>query len=238
MAAKPIGKPKVEKPRQKTMYKTVRVMCKYCGVEIGDEQIEVSSDKTHTLGVCKWARCQNRDWVVKAKLPARVRQATSAGVGSLYIRQALPAFATFPVQGDYDTEKSMFISGPVGTGKTWLLMAAACEALALGLTVRVVSWRMFQMEVRATYQPGSEDTELDVFNNYQRLDVLCLDDLDAGSEAAATFLLTLLDERYKNMKTTHITSNMTKDQAGEHYDQRIERRINEMCRSVVLTKKI
>ena len=178
--------------------------------------------------------------------------AFGAGVMPRYIHNAvLPTVKSFKPNPELEAGLSItalfgvVLMGPVGTGKTWGLMALACDALAIGLTVKVVNWERLKLEVRDTYKASAKETELDILDRYCDPDVLCLDDLGAGaeregreSEAARVLLYNLLDRRYNTCRATHISTNLPTDQLVKRYDERTARRVNEMCKEVVLTERI
>ena len=168
---------------------------------------------------------------------SRISHAVSVGVGRHFIRLGiLPSCGQFyPMELDF--QKSSYLCGPVGTGKTWGLAAMCCDALAAGYTARLVNWQWFQLEVRDTYKAAGKETEMDVLKRYAGVQVLCLDDLGAGkevagreSEAARVLCYTLLDKRYANGVITHISSNDPLEVLTKKYDARIGRRITELCR--------
>ena len=75
--------------------------------------------------------------------------------------------------------------------------------------------------------------------------MLCIDDLGVGideagreSKVAIKVLCDLIDQRYWSGRPTHITSNLKPNQLACSYDQRIARRISQLCRVVVLNDPI
>ncbi len=224
----------------------------------GDNRIGIkSSNKQQIIENCKIcqlsrvdinnpARCRRiAEWRCISN-KQRILKAQSIGVGKFYIRNdQLPSCNTFIEPSKLHTHGSAFICGPTGTGKTWALCCIACDALASGYTVRLVNWQWLQLEIRDTYKPAATETELTVLKRYTAPDILCLDDLGAGkeiegreSEAARVLLYTLIDYRYNNCLRTYISSNLNPFELAERYDERIARRINEMCKIVVLKNSI
>jgi len=210
--------------------------------------------------LCKKPRClwETRPHEVRIKLALR------AGLGRQYIRNSeggfaepggemfLPRLEDFPAvragrlkKEEISYDKSTYICGPVDTGKSWLMCCLAVEALAEGCRVAMINWSRFKREVRSSYQAGSNRTEEEIFNHYDSVDVLCVDDLGVGldsqgqeTRAAREMLYDLIDQRYWARKPTHITSNLNPQRLGEHYDDRIARRIKELCQVVVLDQKV
>lgn len=129
----------------------------------------------------------------------------------------------------------LFITGPVGSHKSHLLCARAVHSARRGFSTRVVTWGEFCLEVRATYSPVATETERDVLERYGQLDYLGLDDLGVGredrqeSEASLRLAHVLLNRRYESCQTTDVTSNLTPDELAARFDERIARRLGEMC---------
>ena len=209
--------------------------------------------------LCDRPRCR---W--ESMTPDRqIALAVKAGVGRQYIRPVagsrlaseqdravVPILERFPaiVEGNVeglDHAKSTFICGTVNTGKSWLLCCLAVEAIADGRAAEIVNWSRFKRQVRSSYQPGARQTEQDIFHRYDRVEVLCVDDLGVGigaegkeTKAATEMLYDLIDQRYWSGRPTHITSNLNPKHLANHYDQRIARRISQLCRVVVLSRTV
>ena len=204
---------------------------------------------------CLWSSLSETD---------KLNRVLRAGVGRQYIRNSrgevaapgdevvLPGLESFARVSGYDMrvlqvrpERSSFICGPVNTGKSWLMCALAVEALAGGHQVEVINWSRFKRRVRSSYQPAATVTEQEIFEQYRRAGVLCVDDLGVGldaegreTKAAVEMLYDLIDQRYWSGKITHISSNLNPQNLAEHYDRRIARRILERCQVVVLDRAI
>jgi len=211
--------------------------CAVCGVKIEPWE-----------HVCRSRRCQAKLEWENLSLDQRLARAREAGVGEFFLakndHQLLRLSQFWP--GDLMRPgQSLYVCGPVGTGKTLALCCLVCCHLAAGHGVRLVNWRRMQIEVRATYQPASRATELDLLNAYAGLDVLCLDDLGAGTDeeeretaAARRLLYTVMDDRYANARITYVTGNVPPGELAQKYDPRIARRIETMCRIVVLVEPV
>jgi len=225
--------------------KAIPVVCPICKVEYGERWVADDSPQIEHSQVCDNIFCVRKSrWAIRPEAE-RARDSRSAGVGSMFIRNGIvPGLSTFPCD-KLAWDKSSYICGPVGTGKTWALSAIVCDALASGRTARFINWQYFQLEVRDTYKAAGKETELDILRRYTRPDVLCLDDLGAGkriggkeSDAARVLLYMLIDKRYSEAGITHISSNMQPARLLETYDSRIARRIKEMAEVVVLTEVV
>ena len=237
---------------------TLEVACPICGTVSGKRTVPATLADMRkaelTRALCNKPRCR---WET-LEAAQQIARAVKAGVGRQYIRTAagrmpgkgdqavVPILERFPaiVAGklkEVDHRQSTFICGTVNTGKSWLLCCLAVEAIAEGRRVEIVNWSRFKRQVRSSYQPGARQTEQDIFDRYDRVEVLCVDDLGVGigaegkeTKAATEMLYDLIDQRYWSGRPTHITSNLNPDSLESHYDQRIARRISQLCRVVVL----
>jgi len=139
-------------------------------------------------------------------------------------------FARGLVQG---APKSVLITGPTGCGKTHLAAAMVRRLVQAGRihqhNARFVSSVDFLIEAKATFNSSSGESEEGVLMRYERPALLILDDLGAEKQSdwAATLLYALLDRRYRDMKITFITSNMTLEQIEQQLGSRTASRLSE-----------
>ena len=130
----------------------------------------------------------------------------------------------------------IFLSGEVGTGKTYLTRAMANELIEQGKIVKLVT--AFQMsrdfkEYRSTYN----ETILD---KYLSCEFLFIDDL--GTEviyknSTIEFLYQILNERQMRKLCTIITSNLDLAEIRDRYDERIFSRIANRETSITVNLK-
>ena len=171
-----------------------------------------------------------------------VEMAESIGVGRVFCRDGnLPTFhdpglrerlAAHPLP-----QRGIIAVGPVGSHKSHLLAARTIDAARRGWTARFLNWPRFVLEIRRTYAVAVVETELDVVNRYAALDYLALDDLGVGSvrtagresEASRLVCYELLNARYEGCLVTDVSSNATPNELTVRFDQRIGRRLAELC---------
>ncbi len=141
--------------------------------------------------------------------------------------------------------ESLFLTGKQGSGKTHLAIALmGCwysETLALhenkiypmkGAPVFLPVVELL-LEIKNSWREQEDkrtESEMEVLNKYSRCPFLVLDDLGAEkmSEWSRTVFYLLLDRRYRDMKQTIITSNLTQGQIATEFDARVASRISEM----------
>lgn len=156
---------------------------------------------------------------------------------------------------------SVFLTGSPGTGKThmavglmweWLLGALRVEqrkdggVIAWGVNFKAgdphcvpifVSVPELYGELKDTFDGKGDESERSVMNRYSTAIMLVLDDI--GAEQITDWkrgtLYSLIDRRYREMRQTIITSNMTLDEMAERIDDRIASRIVEMGAVIAMT---
>jgi len=160
--------------------------------------------------------------------------------------------AEFPAS----SEKGLMLMGPSGVGKTHLAVACLKELIRRGHQGLFCDYRELLKDIQASYNPGSESTELRVLEPIRTAEILVLDDLGA-SKPSAWVLDTIglvLNARYNARLTTLITTNyldalksdgkptrtpqgealraVREDTLAERIGERIRSRLFEMCRTI------
>jgi DNA replication protein DnaC len=130
-----------------------------------------------------------------------------------------------------DNPADIVLTGVPGTGKTHLAVAILRE-LAVGKKIKSETDACFipvpelLAEIRASYRDGDPD-ERDIIDRYSRLPFLVLDDLGAEktTEWSITTLYLIIDRRYRNMRPTIITTNLSLEQIAVALSERISSRL-------------
>ena len=136
--------------------------------------------------------------------------------------------------------QGLIITGPTGTGKTHLAASLATYLMAEKSSVVIFQavTDLF-MALRATYRKDREDgpDESQIFRTIQDADLLILDDLGAEkwSQWAEERLYMAIDYRYRHIKPTVITTNLTMKELEEAIGTRAMDRLAESCKVVRLT---
>lgn len=129
----------------------------------------------------------------------------------------------------------LFITGNCGTGKTHLAVALMIDFALKNREIAPNSLPKFLpsvelfLDLRQTF--NSDSSEKSVLDRWSVAELLCIDDVGAEkiSDWTRQSFYTLIDRRYREMKQTIITSNLSLEKIALQIDDRISSRIVEMC---------
>ncbi len=172
------------------------------------------------------------------------------GVGQRHIHASVndfpPAYRTL-----HTGCKGLFVYGPRGTGKTYLMAALARATIQDHLNAArevvqspnpasypyMVSSIDLLREIRATFDNDRRETESSIIERYRTHAILILDDLGAEKPTpwALTTLFAIIDARYRDMRRTYVTSNLSLADLSEQTSDRITSRLGEMCRNILMS---
>ncbi|WP_050507772.1 MULTISPECIES: DnaA ATPase domain-containing protein [Streptomyces] len=136
---------------------------------------------------------------------------------------------------------SLFLTGPIGVGKTHTAWQAARRWLGRRVTAisrvpAIETWRSTQLF--DALRPDREDTARALTRGLQRADLLFVDDLAAARVSPTGWtqerLYEIFDERYINRRPVLITCDVLPGQIGHIVGDRVASRLAEMCRGGVL----
>lgn len=124
----------------------------------------------------------------------------------------------------------IFLLGPTGTGKTWLLeyliWTAATKYL---IKSKIVKWAEFIAEIK---EYSDWDTSLEsTIEEYKKIPLLMIDDIGnpAIPERRYEHIFNLFDYRYEHKKATLFTSNLNAETLKINLGDPILSRISGMC---------
>jgi DNA replication protein DnaC len=175
-----------------------------------------------TVAPCPRARLRRRTGLFNdAALPAVHAASTFDTYRPSNAEQARGLGVARDFAGRYPAGRGFIVSGPVGTGKTHLLVAALRHlTLELGVRAGYVEISLLYSQIRRGFQDGKSGGE--IIGPLSRLDVLAIDELGKGR--GSTFELETLDEliarRYNGGKVTLFATNYSLKPPEERSQQR------------------
>lgn len=172
----------------------------------------------------------------------RARAARQAGVTPRYEGASCPLGARLARMAKEG--RGAYLHGPVGTGKTYALMAAAIILAPYRRTrCRVVPFGELLDQARAAWRSNGGDG-YDWVADAARKPVLLLDELGEGklTEGYASELYRVVDWRYERMLPTLCASNLTLPELGKSLARgtddvtarRTVSRLREMCAPIAV----
>jgi DNA replication protein DnaC len=139
------------------------------------------------------------------------------------------------LDANLDEGKSLWIVGPVGTGKTTLAMVVAQAVLERRRTVGIYSAPKLLSELRRTFGDESQGTYHDLIDSLVAVDLMHLD--DAGAERSSDWVLeqlyTIINARYEEQRSVIVTSNLGPTELADQIGERTVSRLHEMCGDVL-----
>jgi DNA replication protein DnaC len=197
----------------------------------------------------------------RARIPARYEHCdlsnfdTHVEAGDKSLSRALVAAQRFV--DDYPVESTgLLLIGPVGVGKTHVAVGIIKELIrSKGIGCLFYDYRELLKEIRNSYNPSVNTTEMEVLRPVLQTEVLVVDEL--GAERPTDWVWDtvshLLNTRYNERRTTIITSNYRdlppggteaeparsqrahrEETLGDRITERMRSRLHEMCRKVEL----
>ena len=133
-----------------------------------------------------------------------------------------------------ENKDGLFLTGKVGTGKTYLACAIGRELIMEGNKILFKTIPSLFQDIRATFGKTNKEDESHIINKYSCIPYLILDDL--GAEKMSDFsldrLYLIIDGRYADELPTIITSNLSLKDIREKIHDRISSRIAGSCRTI------
>lgn len=155
---------------------------------------------------------------------------------SATVTRAVRAYAE-DIDQRLDAGEGLWLSGPVGTGKTTLAMAVSRAAIQAGRSVAIYSMPRLLARVRRTFDGAAgEDSYSQFFERLTSVDLLHIDDLGAEKQSDWVLeqLYSIVDERYGAMRSMIVTSNLSYDDLREQIGDRVVSRLTETCEELPL----
>lgn len=148
------------------------------------------------------------------------------------------------VSTDLKRGTGYLLIGEPGAGKTHSAYAAllAWSKVDPRLKVAAYPWGDVLEALRRGYRSGS-DAGQEMVDALRSADVAMIDDLgiekitDTNAGWLREILFNVLNERYNEIRTTVLTSNLEVEQLTDYFGDRIARRVGEMCKVVKLQRQ-
>ncbi len=125
--------------------------------------------------------------------------------------------------------RDLFLFGPVGTGKTYVMAAMLRHYIYEGFLCKRINFDDFCTELRSTMSPGAQRTEWEIIKPLRTIDKLFIDDLGLRSKQETDFayvtLYSIFNKRQEYLLPTFLTSNKNIDQLSQQFDARIASRL-------------
>jgi len=176
------------------------------------------------------------------------------GVGPLFKNATLGDFPP-SLTAQIPDNQGAYIYGPCGAGKTHLL-SACFRRIAERNAIRVNSHGEYELtpiaeyplmvsipevllDVRRTFKTQSRSDESQIIDAVTSPSFLFLDDIgtEKSTEWALQIIYLILDRRYKGLRQTYFSSNLSLGELSERLGDRIASRIAGMCRVIQLNGK-
>lgn len=131
---------------------------------------------------------------------------------------------SYPLEG----ERGVCLIGSIGAGKTHLSVGILKQLIAKGFPGRFSDCATLLQDIRGSYDPQSDESEMRMLLPLMTIPVLLLDDVGASRPTPWVMetMDTLLDSRYRRNLTTLLTTNYPL-QAKQEGDPTLEHRLGE-----------
>jgi DNA replication protein DnaC len=162
------------------------------------------------------------------------------GIGSRYLSYSFENFqggngVKTALADIASTPSDVVLMGGPGCGKTHLAIATMRamvqnDKLNSPAAARFVTAPELLMEIRRTYGRNDGQDETDIIERHAKLSLLVLDDLGAeqATDWAVTMLYLIIDRRYRDLRPTIITTNLSLQEIEQRLSMRIASRMADM----------
>lgn len=137
-----------------------------------------------------------------------------------------------------DVDGSLLLTGPVGTGKTYLAVALLRRRVEQGESALFVTLGDYLQRIRDTFDADTRQSTAEVLTAARTVGLLVFDDLGAKlhlTDWEEGQLYDLVNARITAQLAMILTTNLDAEELRDYLGERIHSRLMGMCRSNVLT---
>jgi DNA replication protein DnaC len=141
------------------------------------------------------------------------------------------------------TERGLLFMGTVGVGKTHLAVSILKSLTERGFLCLFYEFGALLKEIRDSYNPNTNSSELKIFAPVLEAEVLVLDEIGASkpTDWVRDTMAHIINTRYNDRKLTIFTTNYLDERRSEREETfedrigvRLRSRLFEMCKTVVI----
>ncbi len=200
--------------------------CLFCGIKFLPGQLyhsyDVCSEDCETFGLRKK---DISGYLNQCCIPPIYRNCSKENFDVSKIKLGCQAY-TEEIWGLEKLDGSIFISGPVGSGKTHLAVSLLrILALTDARSAKFRSATEIMLKLRSSFSTGTEN---DVYQELKDWDILLVDDI--GAEKPTDYTIQawyhIIDQRYSYMLPTIYTSNHSLKELSERLGERVASRLS------------
>lgn len=234
--------PETVKPQTQTKHCETHGEYEVAGLDFGDGEIKFLGGCPGCVAEADSARERMRAEEDRWRMERKLRQLQiTAGIPQRFADRTLDNFradndgqrkAVAVCRRFLTTDKpgvSLIFSGRPGTGKTHLACAIAGELVEQGRVAMFRTVRQAIRHVKQTYHRDCELTEAEAIQALTDADLLILDEVGVqlGTEHELMLLFEIINERYQQMRSTILLTNLTGDELTEYLGDRVLDRFRE-----------
>lgn len=180
----------------------------------------------------------------KATFPPRYDKCTFENYNAKTQSQKQASHLAFVLATQYPAiNQGLLIMGNVGVGKTHLAVSIVRLLRDKGFSCLFYEFGSLLKEIRDSYDPNTQSSELNILNPVLSVEILVLDELGASkpTDWVRDTLYHIINSRYNQNKVTIFTTNFldtridpTLDVLEDRVGVSIRSRLHQMCRTVVI----
>jgi len=201
--------------------------CPECGRIEHEKSVREKAQRARDESAIRWQSKLGEACIPERFKSRRLDNFTADGKGQ---QDALDICMKFAEDFPANAGKSLLFLGLPGTGKTHLSVGICQMIMELhGSTALFTSAMKMLQRIKGTWNPRSEESELNAIKVFVRPDLLVLDEIGVqfGSETEKNILFHVINERYERNKPVILISNLTLKEIVPYLGERVYDRLRE-----------